>query len=108
MTEIKVDPTHLHGIAQAVAAGSEPIQQCPAMLTTALGSLTSGIGTDDEAFSALCNSVHNFCDAYGSWFTVCGNGIAALAVKASSAADTYLHTDRHMFGRGRGDKPLPV
>src|SRR5882757_4004277 len=108
MTTINVDPTHLHGVAQTIAASSAPIQSCATAVSGSTGPLTAGIGSDNAAFVALSNAVHNFCDAYGSWFNVCGNGVAALSSKASSAADTYRHVDTHVFVPGPHNKPLPL
>jgi phage-related minor tail protein len=108
MTIIKVNPAKLHGIASSVYADRDTIDACTTAAKEAHHNSTVGIGSRGDAFSALAKAAGEVCDAAHSWFYECGNSVAALSRKASSAADTYKHVDHEAYVPGPGGKPAPL
>ncbi|HVX46287.1 MAG TPA: hypothetical protein VHC49_20515 [Mycobacteriales bacterium] len=108
MTTIKVNPEKLHGVGRSIAEARPDVDLCATAAKAAKPDLTDGVGSSGEAFRTLAGAADDLCRAAHVWFTVCGNSVSALAKKASSAADTYKHTDENVYVTGPNGKPLPA
>jgi uncharacterized protein YukE len=95
VTDIKVDPAALHGVAASIAASRGDVDACATAFDLARSDLSSGLagGADGGGIATLAQAVDEFCRAYKQWFHDCGEAVAALALKSSSAADTFTHVD---------------